>query len=280
MHLDLDGAWPADALPIPTLDLRHLEPRLRYITHEEDVRSFSQELPGEPFRFFLYGSGDFHHLSAALALRAADTVGRPIRIVCFDNHPDWDIRPPRWACGAWVNRALESAAVERVSVWGCGNFEMNLPHRWFRNRTAMRQRRLEIFPWTERQSPGAARRFPGVSRVDWQARFERFAEEQAGAAIYVTVDMDCLREEDAATDWEPGLFSAQEVAWAIGRLRQHATATFGDVCGASSPPVYARAFQRFAGWWDHPKAKAIGPEQANAKNVRSVRTIWPALADS
>ena len=64
----------------------------------------------------------------------------------------------------------------------------------------------------------------------------------------MTVDMDCLREEDAATDWEPGLFSAEEVAWAIGRLRQHATMIFGDVCGATSPPTYARAFQRFAGY--------------------------------
>jgi len=279
MHLDLDGAWPAEALPIPTLDLRRWGPKLRYITRKADVRGFSRELPSEPFRFFLYGSGDFHHLSAALVLRAAGMANGPLRVVCFDNHPDWDIRPPRWACGAWVNRALECAAVERVSVWGCGNFEMNRPHRWFRNRAALSLGRLEIFPWTERQSPAAARFFPGVSRSDWQNRFEQFAQEQSGATLYVTVDLDCLRDDQAATDWEAGLFGAEEVAWAITRLRQHTKLVFGDICGASSPPAYARPFQRFAGWWDHPAGKTADLDRARAINVRSARTIWPALTD-
>ena len=276
MHLDLDGAWPAEALAIPTLDVRLWGPRLRISLTKMMCAPSRGNCPANQFGFFCMVRATFITF-LPLWHSAADTMNRPIRVVCFDNHPDWDIRPPRWACGAWVNRALESVAVERVSVWGCGNFEMNLPHRWFRNRAAMRQGRLEIFPWMERQSPGAARRFPGISRADWQARFEKFAEGQSGAAVYVTVDMDCLREEDAATDWEPGLFSAQEVAWAIDRLRQHTTAIFGDVCGASSRPVYARPFQRFAGWWDHPSAKAGDPEQIRAKNVRSIRTIWPAL---
>jgi arginase family enzyme len=278
MHLDLDGAWPAEKLTIPTLDLRRLGPRLRYITRDADVRDFSRELPDETVRFFLYGSGDFHHLSAALVLRAAATANRPIRVVCFDNHPDWDIRPPRWACGAWVNRALESTAVERLSVWGCGNFEMDRPHRWFRNRHAIAGGRLEIFPWTERQSPIAARCFPGVCRTDWRDKFEQFAAQQSSALVYVTVDMDCLREEDAATDWEAGLLSATDVAWAIDRLRNQTTLISGDVCGATSLPAYARNFQRFAGWWDHPAQKAIDRERATEKNIRAFRTIWPALA--
>jgi hypothetical protein len=277
MHVDLDGAWPTEALAIPTLDLRRWGPRLRYITREEEVRDFSRELPDETVRFFLYGSGDFHHLSAALVLRAAGTTDRPIRVVCFDNHPDWDIRPPRWACGAWVNRALESAAVEGVSVWGCGNFEMDWPHRWFRNHRAMASGRLEIFPWTERQSPAAAQHFPGISRADWRGKFEEFAARQSGASVYLTIDMDCLCEEDAATDWEAGLFSANDVAWAIDRLRQQTTLLSGDMCGASSPQTYARNFQRFAGWWDHPARKPIDRERATEKNIRAFRTIWPRL---
>lgn len=277
LHLDLDGAWPADALPIPALDLRTRGPRLRYITREREVRAFSSELASQPARFFLYGSGDFHHLSAVLVSRAAERPQRPIRVVCFDNHPDWDIRPPRWACGAWVNRALEYPKVERVSVWGCGNFEMERPHRWFRNRDALQRQHLEIFPWTERQSRTAAKLFPGVSRNNWRSHFEQFAEQQKATALYVTVDMDCLREEDAVTDWEAGLFSAEDVAWAIGRLRKSTTVIAGDICGASSAPQYARAFQRFAGWWDHPK-KIVDREQSRVVNVRSLRTIWPALA--
>jgi arginase family enzyme len=278
LHLDLDGAWPADALPIPTIDLRAWGPRLRYITREEEIRAFARELPPDPARFFLYGSGDFHHVSAVLVRRAQELAGRPIRVVCFDNHPDWDIRPPRWGCGTWVNRAMESKGVERASVWGCGNFEMDLPHRWFRNRAALQAGRLEIYPWSERQSAGAASRFPGISRDSWRGDFERFASEQQGATLYVTVDMDCLQSDDAVTDWEPGLFTAADVAWAIDRLRQSATIAAGDVCGVTSPAVYSRRFQRFAGWWDHPRLQSIDRAQAIGVNVRSLRTIWPMLA--
>jgi arginase family enzyme len=277
LHLDLDGAWPADALPIRTVDLRSWGPRLRYITAEGELRAFARELPPDPARFFLYGSGDFHHISAVLVRRSAELAQRPIRVVCFDNHPDWDVRPPRWGCGTWVNRALESAGVERVSVWGCGNFEMNPPHRWFRNRAALQLGRLEIYPWLERESAGAARRFPGVSRDNWRAEFDRFASEQQGAQLYVTVDMDCLQSTDACTDWESGLFSAEDVAWAISRLRQTSTIVAGDVCGATSPAVYAGAFQRFAGWWDHPRLPAVNSGEAMRVNVRSLRTIWPML---
>jgi arginase family enzyme len=278
LHLDLDGAWPADALPIRTVDLRSWGPRLRYITSEKEMRAFARELPAEPARFFLYGSGDFHHVSAVLVRRAQELAQRPSRVVCFDNHPDWDIRPPRWGCGTWVNRAMESAEVERVSVWGCGNFEMDLPHRWFRNRAALRAGRLEIYPWSQRQSAASARRFSGVSRENWRSAFERFASEQRGAQLYVTVDMDCLQSSDARTDWEAGLFSAEDIAWAIGRLRQAATIVAGDVCGATSPAVYARRFQRFAGWWDHPRLESIDPRRAMEINVRSLRHIWPALS--
>jgi arginase family enzyme len=280
LHLDLDGAWPADALPIRTVDLRSWGPRLRYITDEAQMRAFARDLPPDPARFFLFGSGDFHHVSAVLARRAQELAKSPIRVVCFDNHPDWDIRPPRWGCGTWVNRAMESATVERVSVWGCGNFEMDLPHRWFRNRAALLAGRLGIYPWSERQSAGAAQRFPGVRRDNWRAAFDQFASEQQGAVLYVTVDMDCLQSTDACTDWEPGLFSAEDVAWAIGRLRQTATIVAGDVCGATSPAIYASRFQRFAGWWDHPRLQKIDSAQARAINVRSLRTIWPALSET
>src|SRR5207244_924647 len=69
--------------------------------------------------FLLYGSGDFHYLTA-LRLRR---VGGPIVLVSFDNHPDWDVRPPRWCCCGWVSRALEFSAVRHFGVWGGGNWE-------------------------------------------------------------------------------------------------------------------------------------------------------------
>ena len=68
-----------------------------------DRRSFIARWRTELAPFVLYGSGDFHHLTALWLRRLTQAVV----LVSFDNHPDWDVRPPRWCCGGWVNRALE-----------------------------------------------------------------------------------------------------------------------------------------------------------------------------
>ena len=107
-----------------------------------------------------------------------------------------------------------------------------------------------------------------MTRDNWRERFTRFAESMAGKPVYVTVDMDCLRAEEAATNWENGLFTAADVAWAIGLLRQSSKLVGGDLCGAYSEPQYARTFQRFAGRWDHPKLPPIQTTEASASQPR------------
>ena len=104
LHVDLDEAWTGSVLPpMPRLDARIWGPRLRNTAPTRDVEAFFVEVQDRLSPFVLFGSGDFHHLSALWQRR----VREPFRLVCFDNHPDWDIRPPRWSCGGWVNRALE-----------------------------------------------------------------------------------------------------------------------------------------------------------------------------
>ena len=273
MYLDLDGAWGDSVLGLPRRDLRGWGPRLRCFAPRRDAEAFFGELRDDLPPFVLYGSGDFHHLAALLLRR----VATPVTVVSFDNHPDWDVRPPHWGCGGWVNRALELPHVRRVSVWGCGNFELAAPHRWFANRAALRDRRLEVHAWAERQKPTVRRRFDCMTGEDWRVRFEQFAEGLAGTDVYVTIDLDCLREEEAVTNWENGLFAADDVAWALRRLRRATRVVGGDVCGAYSPPAYARWKQRFAAEWDRPKKAAVHPDASHATNQWAITQIWPAL---
>ena len=118
-----------------------------------------------------------------------------------------------------------------------------------------------------------------MSRDDWRDRFDRFAKSLSGRGVYVTVDLDCLREEEAVTNWENGLFTAEDVAWAVTRLRESTSVVGGDVCGAHSPPAYARRTQRFAGEWDRPKRAAPDRVHARRVNLSSLQTIWPAMSD-
>ncbi|MEA2709690.1 MAG: hypothetical protein QOF78_2291 [Phycisphaerales bacterium] len=268
VHFNLDDAWPTGVMEIITRDLRQFGPGLRYLARAADMEAFAREIEGETARFVLYGSGDFHHLAAVLLRR----IDRPVNLISFDNHPDWDVRPPKWACGGWINRALQLPHVRRVSVWGCGNFEMNWPARIFANHAALRSGRLEVMAWVERCGAKGA-----MTRENWREKFEAFCAGLDGQEIYVTVDLDCLRAEAAVTNWEQGLFSPEDLVWAIGQLRGRARVVAGDVCGAYSPARYARRFQRFAGAWDHPKLAERNIEDVRRINAAALQAIWPAL---
>lgn len=273
-HLDLDDAWGDLPVAMPRLDVRKWGPALRYIARTVDIETFWGEVGSRLEPYVLYGSGDYHFL-AALFLRQFEA---PLTLVSFDNHPDWDVRPPRWACGGWVNRALERSNVERASVWGCGNFEPAMPSRLFANHAALRSGRLEVHPWSERMPRSARRRFACITRDTWRQQFVDFAASLDGKSVYVTVDLDCLATTEAITNWESGLFAASDVAWALRLLRERACVVGGDLCGAYSAPQYSRPFQRLAGRWDHPKLASVIPETARRINHSALLALWPALS--
>ncbi len=275
LHLNLDNAWPAAALPFQTRDATAWGPQLRFSAPAKLIEDFYREIGGKLPPFLLYGSGDFHHLSA-LWIRSATG---PLVLVSFDNHPDWDIRPPRWGCGGWVNRALELPAVKKVSVWGCGNFECWWPRQLFGNRRAEREGRLEVHPWADNRPISDQARRGAILRANWRERFSRFAGELTGANVYVTIDLDCLRAEEAVTNWESGRFAVDDVVWALTQLRASTSRIVGgDICGAFSSPVYARRKQRFAAEMDHPKLPASDLAAATKINLHAFETLWPLLA--
>ena len=207
-------------------------------------------------------------------------MAQPFVLVSFDNHPDWDVRPPRWCCGGWVNRALELPHVKKMSVWGCGSFECWWPGRLFGNRRAEREGRLEIYPWADGRPRSDQNHRGAILRLTWRERFAQFASALAGENLYVTIDLDCLRAEDAITNWESGRFTLEDVAWALTQLRAAgAQVVGGDLCGAFSPPVYARRKQRFAARMDHPKLPPRDLEAAAQINLRACEALWPILSE-
>jgi arginase family enzyme len=273
LHLNLDGAWRGEPLCLPALDLRNWGPQLRFSAPPRLIERFYREVNLGLARFLLYGSGDFHHLSALWIRR----VARPVTVLSFDNHPDWDIRPPKWCCGGWVNRALELQHVQRVSVWGCGNFECWWPGQLFGNRRAERSGKLEVHPWADQRPMKDQSRRGAILRLDWRERFERFLESLGGADAYVTIDLDCLREEEALTNWENGCFTIRDLDWALRRLRENSRIVAGDICGAFSEPAYARRKQRFASEMDHPKLSRPGPDEIRRINFAALEKLWPVL---
>jgi hypothetical protein len=275
LHLNLDDAWLDQPLDLPPLEAREWGPPLRFSTPARVIEDFYREIGGKLPPFLLYGSGDFHHLTALWIRRATE----PFVLVSFDNHPDWDIRPPRWGCGGWVNRALELPHVKKVSVWGCGNFECWWPRQLFGNRRAERDGRLEVHPWADNRPISDQARRGAILRANWREHFSRFAAALAASNIYVTIDLDCLHAAEAVTNWESGRFTLDDLTWALTKLRSGGARILGgDICGAFSPPVYARRKQRFAAEMDHPKLLVPDLAAARKINLRAFEALWPLLA--
>ena len=190
------------------------------------------------------------------------------------------MRPPKWACGGWINRALEVPNVRHASVWGCGNFECWWPHQIFGNRRAERAGILEVHPWADDRAGRDRQRKGAILHDNWRERFEEFSKCAAGENVYVTIDLDCLRLEEAVTNWESGCFTVADLEWALQSLRQSSRIVGGDICGAYSPPDYARWKQRFAAEFDRPKLGALNLEQARTINLATLEKLWPSLAQS
>jgi len=275
-HLNLDDAWFDLPPGVTTLEARDWGPRLRFSAPPRLVESFHRACQSQLEPFVLYGSGDFHYLTA-LWLRRMTT---PAVVVSFDNHPDWDVRPPKWAAGGWVNRALELPNIRRVTVWGCGNFECWWPRQIFGNRAAERAGRLEVHPWADGRSAHDCRRRGAILRENWREHFERFAQGLRGGNVYVTIDLDCLGPDEAVTNWESGRFTVADLVWALGKLRAAGKITAGDICGAYSPPEYARWKQKFAANFDHPKLHLPPGDEIRRINSQTIGTLWPALSSS
>lgn len=121
------------------------------------------------------------------------------------------------------------------------------------------------------------KRWRALAYHDWRDRFSAFAQSLAGQRVYVTVDLDCLRRGEAVTNWEPGLFTAGDVAWALDELHAAADVIGGDLCGAWSAPRHARFKQWLSSRLDHPRQPRIDSTEAAATNERALRIIWRAL---
>lgn len=289
IHIDLDGAWPTELLrgfphlditplDVPALDLREWGAKLRFCALNKEVETFYQEIKAHlNSPFLLYGSGDFHHLTALWLRKVED----PITVISFDNHPDWDIRPPRWCCGNWINRALELPQVQHVAVWGCGNFECWGWHRLTGNHADVKKNKLEVHAWADQRSKKDQAHSQAILQGTWRQKFKKWATEFNRTLVYVTVDMDCLVRSDAITNWENGFFKVEDIVWALETLKYAgAIIIAGDVCGAFSPAHYARRTQRFAAKFDHPKLKQISESTAAYTNIRSLEQIWPVLTNT
>lgn len=298
--LDLDGAMTSQLerlgriAPVERVDLTDLGSPLRLWARPRHMRAFSERLAevekranSVPMLTFL-GSGDYHHLSAALIAAAAR---EPLAVIHFDNHPDWVRFAPSYHCGSWINRVLALRAVQQVITLGPCSDDLERPQLKGGNLRALASGRLEIHPWRRppsavwgRYGAGPSYRQSGrylhwhnLADEDWPGFLRRLVRRLRTAAVWITIDKDVLAPVNAATNWDQGEMPLERLLLALRVLA--AKRILGvDVCGDYSPPRFgANIAKRWEARCDH----APPPEPADlARNIATNEAIATALRDA
>ncbi|MDB5324656.1 MAG: arginase [Phycisphaerales bacterium] len=195
-----------------------------------------------PRQVTLIGSGDFHYASLLL-LEGVARVDRPVSLVLFDNHPDWFSHHPRHHCGNWVWSALRLPGVSDVTIIGPSSSDLAWHKFYFAPLGALREARLRLVPMDM-----ATVRIPGAGRLTFDT-FQtggaaRAIERLAGRDVYVSVDKDCLRAEDASTDWDAGRLTLSELAGAVRQVANACTIVGADITGERSASSLQGLFRR------------------------------------
>lgn len=258
-------------------DLRALGPDLRYLCTQSALRRFRQSLhPADRHRLTFYGSGDFHHLTAEL-LRG---FARPLSLIVFDQHPDWDISSPWACCGSWINSALQMPHIRRVVVVGLGREDLHGWHLLRGNRRALEEGLLELFPasWRIARDGMSYRRFQTVRAQGMTALLASIITRLPTREIYVSVDKDCLSSEWATTNWSAGELELDELLEGIAQLGASCDMIGADVCGEWSSGKPRHPLFRAVSRLDHPRVPipTLAQRQTNARTNAALQAAFLA----
>lgn len=277
--LDIDGSVAQQQLFLSQLapmaqviDLCHLAAQLRFMCTRRARQQFESYLRlTERDQLTFYGSGDFHHLSAALVAQWQT----PLSLVVFDGHPDWDITAPWHCCGCWINEVLAQPNVHKVVVIGLGRTDLHGWHILRGNLKALYQQKLELFPTSWQQSKalfGPSAALPGVSMtrrglrttIRWQTVAEcglpqimrAVIERLPTRDVYLSLDKDCLTSDFALTNWETGALTLPALCGAIRELARAKDIVGADVTGEWSQGPISNWLFRLLSNADHPPPTA------------------------
>jgi hypothetical protein len=281
--LDLDGGLVQQRqlrdLAHSCLPLGDWGPRLRLACARSTFARFEHDLAQglggrhdrRPHLTFV-GSGDFHHVSLALARRLI----LPCNLLVLDNHPDWMCRIPFLHCGTWLAHAARLPAIRRVFHAG-GDVDFDNAYRWLAPWPLLEGGKIVVLPAIRRFGAGWSRvpHAPLRPSPDVPVTRERilellapWREELATLPLYVSLDRDVLRADQAAVNWDSGHLHIEEMLTVLTAFLDRSAGLVGmDVVGDWSEVRVAGLGRHLLHWTEHPRLDMEG-ERAAELNER------------
>jgi hypothetical protein len=244
--LDFDGA----VRPLDDTDrvpLREEQEAIRFGCRMSAMRrlrtALEPHLRGNPPVVFM-GSGDYHHVSYLLIERQR-SLGAPIQVVVFDNHPDNMRYPFGIHCGSWVWHVSRLPFVSRVHVVGITSTDVEGLHVLENHLGPLRSGRV-VYWCVGRNLAGLSFLGAGQSRSFASAAglLESLGAELAATRepVYLSIDKDVLAHDVVQTNWDQGVMRLEELESAIAMLRGRLVGS--DVVGDVSVVRYRSLFKR------------------------------------
>lgn len=174
-------------------------------------------------------SGNYHYLSKIWL----DRVGEPFELLVFDHHTD--MQTPMFgdilSCGGWIKAALEHNPY--------------LKHVWLAGppRQAAEEAGLEAEAGLTGTCSAQNRSNTRAARITWfdeaaitdvsrrPALFQPRHSASTDLPLYISVDKDILRPEDARTNWDQGTLSLDILLACIKAAASCRSIIGMDICG-------------------------------------------------
>lgn len=172
---------------------------------EEKIASFSPE------GIHFIDSGNYHYLSKLWT----DKIREPFSLVVFDHHPDMQptLFEDMLSCGSWVKDVLETNSfLHKVFIVGAAE------------------------PLVEAMTTGYGDKVKCYSETDLshEEGWNRFSEEHVDCPVYISVDKDVLNGASAATNWDQGSLTLEELESLLGIILKKEAVVGVDICGECS----------------------------------------------
>lgn len=164
-----------------------------------------------------FDNGNYHYMSKLWT----DRVQEPFDLVVFDHHPD--MQPPRFegilSCGGWIKEVLDhNKFVQNVIVTGVADHLIE-----------------EI-----REDLSQANAAEILNRVTFirESELEALTSHLKGTlcrphtpSLYISIDKDALSTAEAATNWDQGSLTFEQLAETLQVLAENRKILGIDICG-------------------------------------------------
>ena len=167
-----------------------------------------------------FDNGNYHYMSKLWT----DSIREPFDLVVFDHHPD--MQPPRFegilSCGGWIKEVLDNNKfMQNVTVIGVAD---HLVEEIQEDLTQANAAEILSRVTFIRESELTAVTLEGRSP-------DRVHLTSHTTPAYISIDKDALNTQEAATNWDQGSLTFEQLAETLQALAQNRKILGIDICG-------------------------------------------------